>query len=858
MKPGTEVKKSLNYHLSFGGYLIEHCLLQKGINVKCKVGQGFNPETDVQMLFEALLEGEAMMKDSEKAKGYVFKKMKTFASDTERLLGEEQKEVEIMDTFQPFLFLQYQTSMVDTYETFNRAVDCFFSRLEESKISSKTFTQEKAAFKKLTNIRKDHDKRIGELEKIQESNVVKANLIEENLELVQNAITLIRDCLSSSMDWAAIEKMLKDAQEDPETDPDLREPAKAIRKLDLHYRHIFLYLTFLEVSESSESSESSSEDEVLGATPFANPKPTRPGRENGMVVDIDINQTAYANISRYHTEKKQAFIKQNKTTAASGIALKSAERKTKIALKQVQTIALIKKVRKTYWFEKFYWFISSDNYLVIGGRDRQQNEIIVKKHLVAGDVYVHADVHGSSSVVVKNPSGSPIPPRTLHEAGSFVICHSAAWDEKIITSAYWVNPDQVSKTTPSGQYIATGSFMIRGKKNYLPHSYLVFGIGILFKIDDSCVDNHLHERQPKLGEIADIVPETPTEEKEFPLEFFQDDQASSEEEVKSKETVEPDKIDNSEYDFPDTMLEVPTSISGLNGKKTDPSEVILDSSEKHKPSVKFDDNPVRSISVGSEDGSIASTVLAKGRPQMTRAERRKLKKAKKYADQDDEERLEALEQLTSTGDAKPRGKKKKRGCATSSKQAHFQNNLQHTGTPAPAVDNEDSGSDDNKVDGDLVSKPKTPSELLQDKETARLVKQMNILNRDQQPSTQPPDNEVAEKTADDDEDVAVIDEFAYLNTLTAQPLEDDIILYAVVMCGPYATLLNSKYKAKLTPGSGKKGKALQAAFTAFANSSDVTPTEKEHIKNLRDTDVSYLMPGKRVAISIIGTGTPCS
>ena len=27
--------------------------------------------------------------------GYVFKKMKTFASDTERLLGEEQKEVEM-------------------------------------------------------------------------------------------------------------------------------------------------------------------------------------------------------------------------------------------------------------------------------------------------------------------------------------------------------------------------------------------------------------------------------------------------------------------------------------------------------------------------------------------------------------------------------------------------------------------------------------------------------------------------------------------------------------------------------------------------------------------------------------------
>ena len=38
---------------------------------------------------------------------------------------------------------------------------------------------------------------------------------------------------------------------------------------------------------------------MLGATPFANPKPSRSGIENGMVVDIDINKTAYANIARY-------------------------------------------------------------------------------------------------------------------------------------------------------------------------------------------------------------------------------------------------------------------------------------------------------------------------------------------------------------------------------------------------------------------------------------------------------------------------------------------------------------------------------------------------------------------------------
>jgi len=53
------------------------------------------------------------------------------------------------------------------------------------------------------------------------------------------------------------------------------------------------------------------------------------------------------------------------------------------------------------WFEKFFWFISSENYLVIAGKDAQQNETIVKKYLKNGDVYVHADIHGASSCIGK-------------------------------------------------------------------------------------------------------------------------------------------------------------------------------------------------------------------------------------------------------------------------------------------------------------------------------------------------------------------------------------------------------------------------------------------------------------------------
>ena len=54
---------------------------------------------------------------------------------------------------------------------------------------------------------------------------------------------------------------------------------------------------------------------------------------------------------------------------------------------------------------------------------------------------------------------------------------------------------QVSKSAPTGEYLSTGSFMIRGKKNYLPPSHLILGFGILFKLGDDSLENHKNERR---------------------------------------------------------------------------------------------------------------------------------------------------------------------------------------------------------------------------------------------------------------------------------------------------------------------------------------------------------------------------
>ena len=70
--------------------------------------------------------------------------------------------------------------------------------------------------------------------------------------------------------------------------------------------------------------------------------------------------------------------------------------------------------------------------------------------------------------------------KSVIAAASFIICHSKAWKQNSPDKAFWVYPDQVSKTPQTGEYLPTGSFIIRGKKNYI-NTTLQLGFGILFK-----------------------------------------------------------------------------------------------------------------------------------------------------------------------------------------------------------------------------------------------------------------------------------------------------------------------------------------------------------------------------------------
>ena len=50
----------------------------------------------------------------------------------------------------------------------------------------------------------------------------------------------------------------------------------------------------------------------------------------------------------------------------------------------------------------------------------------------------------------------------------FVVSNSGVWKSgRAEGDCYWVTPEQVSKTPESGEFVPRGSFIIRGKRNYM-------------------------------------------------------------------------------------------------------------------------------------------------------------------------------------------------------------------------------------------------------------------------------------------------------------------------------------------------------------------------------------------------------
>ncbi|XP_054827883.1 ribosome quality control complex subunit NEMF [Eublepharis macularius] len=875
---GEQIKRVLNPHLPYGASLIEHCLIGAGFAGSVKTDR--MESKDFERVLVALQKAEEYMEtlDDFDGKGFIIQKREKKPSLEPNKPAEE---ILTYEEFHPFLFSQHSKCPYVEFESFNKAVDEFYSKLESQKIDLKALQQEKQALKKLENVRKDHEHRLESLHQAQEVDKMKGELVEMNLEIVDRAIQVVRSALANQIDWTEIGAIVKEAQ--AQGDP----VASAIKELKLQTNHITMLLKnpYVLSEEEEEEEEAAAEEEAAeeskGKKKKNKAKPLRkPGRNKPLFVDVDLSLSAYANAKKYYDHKRHAARKTQKTVEAAEKAFKSAEKKTKQTLKEVQTVTTIQKARKVYWFEKFLWFISSENYLVIAGRDQQQNEMIVKRYLTPGDAYVHADLHGATSCVIKNPTGDPIPPRTLTEAGTMALCYSAAWDARVITSAWWVHHHQVSKTAPTGEYLTTGSFMIRGKKNFLPPSYLMMGFSFLFKVDDSCVWRHKGERRVKVqDEDMETVTSSTSElaaEETAPLDAPDGDDSSSDDGERGEPKENPGKAEDSDEEHHleaggegtgDALASEGSSSEENPDSEEEDEEAQEPVKKAQEEEISFPDTTIdlshlqsqrsQLKSVPREDTSNLSDGKSQSRRHLTAKERRAMKKKQPQSDPDDS--------------GPPRGKAEDDGARlppppSVNKNAAPQQPVKR-GQKSKLKKMKEKYKDQDEEDRELIMKllgsagsakeekpkkgkkgktkedaPKKPPQKPRAGQRAAVM--VRIEEGGPELQDPPPEEHLDEKEEHDQDPNAKEEAEALLDSLTGQPHAEDIILFAVPFCAPYSTMTNFKYKVKLTPGTQRKGKAAKTALYSFMQSKESTLREKDLFRSVKDTDLSRNMPGK--------------
>ncbi|MBS7248082.1 MAG: NFACT family protein [Candidatus Freyarchaeota archaeon] len=317
------------------------------------------------------------------------------------------------------------------FESFNKAADEFYSKREELIVEEELRGEAREEEDKIQRMLETQRETLQKMIEAEEKYRRYGNLLYENIHLVSQLLEAVISARKKNYSWQEIEERIKSAK-----------------------------------------------DKNLAARIFAGVKPHE-GRIlvelNEELIPLDVKLSATENANSFYEKAKKAAIKAERIKKAMEETLRKME-EVKEKKEEVQFKLRLK--RKKKWYEAYRWMISSDGFLVLGGKDAKSN-ITLYKRMEVNDIFFHAEVHGAPVVIVKT-EGKTCPESTLKEAAQFAVSYSRAWKERLLqVDAYWVHPDQVSETPPSGEYLPKGGLIIRGKRNYFRNVPLELAVGVV-------------------------------------------------------------------------------------------------------------------------------------------------------------------------------------------------------------------------------------------------------------------------------------------------------------------------------------------------------------------------------------------
>ena len=415
----TEIVRALTKFLSISGTYAEEILLRVDINKKTKCNA--LTESDVDHLFNKLQELLSYIESGSMQPSIVSDENKGWVDVTAVALKK------------------YEQLGQKNYETFNSALDEYFAKITDvnlGKAATGDVESEVARYKRMLQ---RQEKALETLKEPIVKNKNIGDLIYQHFGDLQELLQKIVEQKRNGKTWNEIASTIE-AGKKTQNHPDIYFHALEPKNQVLHV---------------------SVENKVFS---------------------LNLRQSIQASADKYYSRSKKALKKlrgAEKQLDETRAKIEDAKKQVSKAKETQQPLA---KRRKKEWFEKFRWARSSDGFLLLGGRDSTTNEILIKKHMDPDDIVFHAEIVGAPFVLIKT-EGKTVPERTINEAAQLAASYSRAWKEMLSAiNVYWIRPDQVSKTPPSGQSLKKGSFMIRGKKNFVRGVTLKVAIGL--KIDD--------------------------------------------------------------------------------------------------------------------------------------------------------------------------------------------------------------------------------------------------------------------------------------------------------------------------------------------------------------------------------------
>lgn len=330
----------------------------------------------------------------------------------------------------PFKVTRYEDLKRENYEVFSEAIDEFYYRKKQLKKEKEQLEAFKEKKEGIERQKEQQERKLEGLKKSSEQNRAKAEKIYENYREINQVKEEIRKALNQH-GWDEVAEKIRESDD---------EKTEKIANIDKRNE-------IISVKASGEK---------FKVDPFK---------------DLEAAASNYYDKAKDSESKIESVEEALEETQAELEALNKEEFSIDDSGLKDKS-----KKRSKEWFEKYRWFRTPNDYLVIVGRDAQTNEMAAKKHMESNDLYFHADFDGAPTVVLKD--GQDAEEEDRLDAAKAAVTFAKTWKAGIgADDVYYVKPEQVTKNPESGEYLSKGAFVIRGDRKYMRNVSVEAAIG---------------------------------------------------------------------------------------------------------------------------------------------------------------------------------------------------------------------------------------------------------------------------------------------------------------------------------------------------------------------------------------------